>query len=41
MRAEVASVDSESFYEFALKFLAHVRHLTSNGRHILLTYDAF
>ena len=30
MSEEVPSIDSDSFYEFALKFTAHVRHLTNN-----------
>ena len=40
MREEVASIDSDSFYEFGLKFRAHVRHLTMNGQHVISIYDA-
>ena len=41
MREEVASIDLDSFYEFASKFAARVRHLTKNRRNILSIYDAY
>lgn len=40
MRKEVASIDGDSFYQFAQAFAAHVKDLTTDGRKILLTFNA-
>lgn len=40
MRPETASIDGDSFFDFAKRFTEHVADLTSDGRHVLLTFDA-
>ena len=41
MREGVVSVDGKNFYEWALHFVEHVKHLTCDGRAVLLTYDEY
>lgn len=40
MREEVASIDGDSFYQFAQALAVHVKYLTIDGRKVLLTFDA-
>ena len=40
-REDIAGVNTECFYKWALEFTKHVDHLTSGGRKILLTYDSY
>jgi len=41
MRDQNGGVDSENFYQWARLFVESVKDLTSNGRKLLLTYDAY
>ena len=41
MRELKPGEDSDDFFQFADKFCDFVSHLTRNGRHILLTYNAY
>ena len=41
LREERGAVDSTNFVHWAHKFVESVSDLTANGRHVLLTYDAY
>ena len=41
MREDAGGVDSTNFFNWALKFIDAVKHLTCDGKHVLLVYDGY